>query len=142
MLRSEDDRIALVQALRSGVIDAVVSDHHAVIVDQKRVPFDEAEFGAIQLPTAFSALKNFTGLNSDQIVELLSVRNRATFGIDMNPIDLNSRADLTLYLPDELLQPSMPFSQELSPFMEHPLEGKAVGIIHGQRCILNNEYLG
>lgn len=142
VLRTEEDRIALVQALRSGVIDAVVSDHHAVIVDQKRVPFDEAEFGSIQLPTAFSALKKFTGLSSDQVVELLSVRNRVTFDIEMNPIDLNSRADLTLYLPNEILETTLPFSKELSPFMEHALEGKAVGIIHGQRCILNNEYLG
>ena len=54
-LRGEDDRLALIAALRDGVIDVIVSDHNPQDVETKRLPFGEAEFGAIGLETLLSA---------------------------------------------------------------------------------------
>ncbi len=54
-LRSEDDRLALVQAVAEGLIDVVVSDHDPQDVDVKRLPFSEAAFGAIGLETMLAA---------------------------------------------------------------------------------------
>ncbi len=45
-LRAEDERLALVDALASGLIDVLVSDHNPQDVEAKRVPFSEAEYGA------------------------------------------------------------------------------------------------
>jgi dihydroorotase len=126
----------LVNALKNGVIDAIVSDHQAVILDSKRVPFDEADFGCLQLQTAFAALKKYSGLSSDQVVEWLSVRNRATFQIPMRPIDIDVAADLTLYLTEEKT-PTESLPKYLSPFVNDQLTGRAVGIIRGNQFILN-----
>src|SRR5262249_42349094 len=54
-LRHENERRALVAALASGLIDVVVSDHNPQDVETKRLPFAEAEVGAIGLETMLSA---------------------------------------------------------------------------------------
>jgi len=55
-LRSEDDRVALVEALRDGTIDCIATDHAPHSREEKMVPFEEAPMGTIGLETAFAAL--------------------------------------------------------------------------------------
>lgn len=55
-LREESDRKALVAALKSGLVDAVATDHAPHLVEEKDVPYEEAAFGVIGLETAFSVL--------------------------------------------------------------------------------------
>jgi dihydroorotase len=55
-LRSEADRRALVEALRSGVIDCVATDHAPHARHEKEVPFEQAAMGTTGLETAFAAL--------------------------------------------------------------------------------------
>ncbi|MBC7767781.1 MAG: dihydroorotase [Phycisphaerales bacterium] len=50
-LRSEDDRVALVQAVSDGLIDVIVSGHDPQQAEDKRLPFEEAAFGAVGLET-------------------------------------------------------------------------------------------
>ena len=50
-LRAEDDRLAMIEALRDGTIDIVVSSHDPQDVDTKRLPFADAADGAIGLET-------------------------------------------------------------------------------------------
>ena len=54
-LRAEDDRVALVEAVASGLIDIVMSDHNPQDVETKRLPFAEAAPGAIGLETMLTA---------------------------------------------------------------------------------------
>ncbi len=55
-LRTEDDRRALIEGLRSGVIDCVATDHAPHARDEKEVPFEQAPMGTTGLETAFAAL--------------------------------------------------------------------------------------
>ena len=55
-LRAESDRLALVAALRSGLVDCLATDHAPHASEEKDVPFEEAPFGCIGLETAFSVL--------------------------------------------------------------------------------------
>jgi dihydroorotase len=55
-LRSEGDRRALIEALRSGLIDCVATDHAPHARHEKEVPFELAAMGTTGLETAFSAL--------------------------------------------------------------------------------------
>ena len=54
-LRTEDDRRALVEAVASGLIDVIMSDHNPQDVEVKRLPFAEAAAGAIGLETMLPA---------------------------------------------------------------------------------------
>jgi dihydroorotase len=55
-LRAESDRQALIEALRSGVIDCVATDHAPHARHEKEVPFEQAPMGTIGLETAFAAI--------------------------------------------------------------------------------------
>src|SRR6202040_41006 len=54
-LRPEEDLLALVAAVASGLIDVVMSDHNPQDVEVKRLPFAEAASGAIGLQTMLPA---------------------------------------------------------------------------------------
>jgi dihydroorotase len=55
-LRAESDRLALIEALRSGTIDCVATDHAPHAREEKEQPFELAPMGVTGLETAFAAL--------------------------------------------------------------------------------------
>jgi dihydroorotase len=77
-LRSEADRRALVEGLRSGVIECVATDHAPHAVHEKEVPFEQAPMGTTGLETAFAAL--YTELVLRGELELAVVVERMTAG--------------------------------------------------------------
>jgi dihydroorotase len=99
-LRSEDDRHALVTALRDGTIAAVATDHAPHAAEEKEAPFESAPFGVVGLETAFSAL--YTHLVQPGLLELetllarMSAGPAAIFGLDRPRVAVGARANLTL----------------------------------------------
>jgi dihydroorotase len=77
-LRTEDDRRALVEALRVGLIDCVATDHAPHAGHEKEVPFEQAPMGTTGLETAFAAL--FTELVRPGELELGTLIERLTAG--------------------------------------------------------------
>jgi dihydroorotase len=77
-LRTEVDRQALVEGLRTGVIDCVATDHAPHARHEKEVPFEQAAMGTTGLETAFAAL--FTELVLPGELELDVVIERMTAG--------------------------------------------------------------
>jgi dihydroorotase len=55
-LRAESDRRALIEAVRSGVIECIATDHAPHARHEKEVPFEQAPMGTIGLETAFAAI--------------------------------------------------------------------------------------
>src|SRR6266496_3893041 len=55
-LRSREDRLALLAALRDGTISAIATDHAPHARHEKEVPFEAAPFGVTGLETAFASL--------------------------------------------------------------------------------------
>jgi dihydroorotase len=55
-LRSDDDRQALIDAVRSGVLDCIATDHAPHAREEKEQPFEVAPMGVTGLETAFAAL--------------------------------------------------------------------------------------
>jgi dihydroorotase len=77
-LRSEDDRQALIDALRSGLIDCVATDHAPHSREEKEQPFELAPMGVTGLETAFASLH--TGLVLPGVIELPPLLERMTCG--------------------------------------------------------------
>jgi dihydroorotase len=98
-LRTEQDRQALIEGLRSGVIDCVATDHAPHARDEKDVPFEQAPMGTTGLETAFPAL--YTNLVLPGVLPLGLVVDRMTAGaalldLPVPVIERGRRADLTL----------------------------------------------
>jgi dihydroorotase len=77
-LRNESDRRALVDGLRSGLIDCVATDHAPHAHHEKEVPFEQAPMGTTGLETAFAAL--YTELVLPGELDLEIVIERMTSG--------------------------------------------------------------
>ncbi|WP_299287047.1 dihydroorotase [uncultured Mucilaginibacter sp.] len=98
-LRTQEDVNALLQGLRDGTIDAIVSQHTPHEVEFKEVEFEVAEFGMIGLQTAFSlAVK--AGLSLELIVEKMAVNPRKIIGIKEASIAEGEMANLVLLNPN------------------------------------------
>ena len=98
-LRSEDDRQALVDGLRSGAIDCVATDHAPHAREEKEQPFELAPMGVTGLETAFAALH--TDLVEPGIVGLAVLVERMTaggapFGLPVPTLAPGSPANVTL----------------------------------------------
>jgi dihydroorotase len=82
-LRAEDDRLAMIEALRDGTIDIIVSSHDPQDVDTKRLPFADAEAGAIGLETLLGAalrLHHNGDVPLSRLVEALTAAPARFFG--------------------------------------------------------------
>ncbi len=102
-LRSEDDRQALIEGVRSGTIDCVATDHAPHAPEEKEVPFEQAAMGVTGLETAFSVLH--TDLVLPGVLDLSLVVERMTaggiaFGIEPPRIEAGATANLTLIDPE------------------------------------------
>jgi dihydroorotase len=98
-LRGEADRQALIEALRSGAIDCVASDHAPHAREEKEQPFELAPMGVTGLETAFAALH--TGLVLPGVLDLSLLVERMTaggqpFGLPVPRIERGAPADICL----------------------------------------------
>ncbi len=99
-LRSEDDRTALLGALRDGTIEAVATDHAPHARHEKEVPWEAAPFGVTGLETAFSVLYTRlvrTGvLRLETVLERMSAGPARVYGLPRPRIAVGERANLVL----------------------------------------------
>jgi dihydroorotase len=77
-LRSDSDRRTLIEALRSGAIDCIATDHAPHAREEKEQPFELAPMGVTGLETAFAALHS--GLVVPGVIELSLLIERMTAG--------------------------------------------------------------
>jgi dihydroorotase len=100
-LRSEADRQALIDGLRSGSIDCVATDHAPHPREDKEVPFEQAAMGTIGLETAFAALH--TELVLPGVLDLATVVARLSGGaapLGFEPSSLLPGSEANLVLAD------------------------------------------
>jgi dihydroorotase len=77
-LRTEVDRMALIEAIRTGVIDCIATDHAPHAREDKDVPFEQAAMGTTGLETAFAAL--YTHLVLPGLLDLATLVERLAAG--------------------------------------------------------------
>jgi len=120
----------MVEALAEGVIDVIVSDHDPQDVETKRLPFSEAEAGAIGVETMLSAGLRLVSAGSVSLPRLLaamSTRPAEILGIAGGRLALGAPADLIRFDPDEpfVLDPATLHSRcRNTPFDEARMEGR------------------
>jgi dihydroorotase len=98
-LRTEADRQALIEGLRSGIVDCIATDHAPHARDEKEVPFEQAPMGTTGLETAFAAVHS--ELVVPGVLDLATVVERMTaggesFGIPAPRVRVGEEANLVL----------------------------------------------
>lgn len=138
-LRSENDRRALIEAVASGLIDIVMSDHDPQDVETKRLPFAEAAPGAVGLETMLVAglrLVHSGDLDWITLIRAMSTRPADLLGLPGGSLRPGSVADVIVIDPDVpwVLDPLELHSLcKNTPFDEARFTGRVVRTIVGGR---------
>jgi dihydroorotase len=141
-LRGEEDRLALVEGLKDGTIDAIASDHAPHHQDEKLVEFDEAPFGITGLETSVAlVMDRFVRpgvVTPARFVELMSRNPARILGIAKGTLAAGADADVTILDPDA--ERTVDVTRLLSksrntPFNGWTLRGWPVATIVGGRLV-------
>ena len=77
-LRTEDDRLALLEGLRDGTVECIATDHAPHAREEKEVPFELAPMGTTGLETSFGVL--YTDLVCPGVLPLSLVVDKLSSG--------------------------------------------------------------
>ncbi len=135
-LRTEADRLALIEGLRDGTIDAVATDHAPHASSEKEVPFEEAPRGVIGLETAASVVHGTVGLEPVDFFDRMSVRPAAIGALAQHGrwIEPGIPANLVVFDPSSRWTPDGFASKSAnSPWIGETLEGRVHTTIYGGR---------
>jgi dihydroorotase len=142
-LRTKDDVVAIKEALRDGIIDAIATDHAPHTIDEKEVEYTEAPFGIVGLETAVGlslALVDEGYLTYYQLIEAMSTKPRRILSLPPIRIAEGEMANLTLIDPaKEWIVDCELFRSKSknSPFNGRHLKGKAIGIINNGKVLVH-----
>jgi len=96
-LRTELDRLALVQGVLDGTIDAIMSNHCPDDIESKNVEFEYATFGAATLPSFFNMMLDTFGSDFNKIVETLVNGANKIYNMPERNFEVGSMADFTIF---------------------------------------------
>ncbi|MEZ5764145.1 MAG: dihydroorotase [Xanthobacteraceae bacterium] len=140
-LRSEDDRLALARAVETGLIDTIISDHNPQDVETKRLPFAEAESGAIGLETMLPAglrLVHNGEVGLKALIRAMSTRPAELLGLPGGTLRPGAPADIVIIDLDTpwIVDPAkLRSSCKNTPFDEAKFTGGAVRTIASGRTV-------
>jgi dihydroorotase len=128
-LGNEGDRLALIEAIKTGVIDAIAVDHQAFTYEEKTQTFAETPPGAIGyeliLPCLWQNLVETGQLKPSQLWPALSTNARRCLGLSPD----NSRKILfDPHHPWTVQRGAMETSAYNSPWWGHELKGKVIAV--------------
>ncbi|MBI3649871.1 MAG: dihydroorotase [Acidobacteria bacterium] len=145
-LRSEEDRLALIEACADGTIDAIATDHAPHHADEKMLEFDRAPFGVIGLETAlgacFKVLVESGAVSVMRLVEMLTVGAARVFALPRGTLQKGAIADLTIFNPDAVwtVDPvKFKSKSRNTPFANWTLRGKVIATFVAGREVYRAE---
>ena len=101
-LRAEEDRVATVEAVRSGLLDIISSMHTPQDEESKRLPFEEAASGAVALETLLPAalrLYHADMLDLPTLFRAMALNPARRLGLPGGRLSAGAPADLVLFDP-------------------------------------------
>lgn len=132
-LRSNEDVMALREALKDGTVGIIATDHAPHGIDEKNCEYDKAAFGIVGLETAF-ALGNTTlvdgrWLTLDELIEKMTINPAKLLGINKGSIEVGKVADIVIIDPDyvyEIDAKSFKSKGKNTPFDGYKVKGRII----------------
>ncbi len=135
-LRTEEDRMALIQGLADGTLDMIATDHAPHAQNEKARPIESAPSGMIGLETALGlVIKNVVKpgyVSLMQILKALTCNPASLYSLNVGKIEVGAVADLVLFDENEEWEITDDFASKShnSPFIGQ----KVVGCVHKTIC--------
>ena len=137
-IRSEEDRLALIEGIKDGTIDMIATDHAPHTAAEKSRGLEGSLMGVVGLETAFSVLYTKlvkTGvITLEKLIELMSINPRKRFSLpeteDFCVFDLNEEYTVN---PDEFLSMG-----KATPFQDEKLFGVCKLTVADKNIVFGN----
>ena len=137
-IRSEQDRLALIEGLKDGTIDMIATDHAPHSLEEKSKGLEKSAMGVVGLETAFSVI--YTNLvktkiiTLEKLIEVMSINPRRRFGLadtnDFCVFDLNTEYTVD---PEKFLS-----NGKATPFKDQKLYGVCRLTVKDDNIVYNN----
>lgn len=141
-LRSKEDVAAIKEGLKSGVIDAIASDHAPHTENEKDIEFDRAEFGKIGLESGLAVcvleLIEKEILDWPELVKKISLAPARILGINKGSLGIGQDADITIVDPTKefvLAKDNIVSKSKNSPFVGRRVRGAVEYTILGGKIV-------
>ena len=141
-LRSEDDRLAIIEGIQDGTIDAIASDHRARSKDTKVQPFSAASVGASGIETLFSITLDLVHkkiIDINKAISFLTINPAKILGIASPSLEEEKVADFIVFdenEPHTIKQENLKTSP--TPFDGNKVHGKILATyINGEVAFMN-----
>ena len=144
-LRSEDDRMAMIDAVASGVIDIICSMHTPQDEESKRLPFEEAASGAVALETLLPAalrLVHAGYLDLPTLFRALALNPATRLGLPCGRLSVGAPADLVLFDPDApfvMDRTTLQSKSKNTPFDGERMQGKVLATYVAGKPVFERE---
>ncbi|MGZ2256710.1 dihydroorotase [Roseobacter sp. A03A-229] len=136
-LRDEQDRLAVAEAVKSGLIDVISSMHTPQDEESKRLPFEEAASGAVALETLLPAAMRLyhAGLiDLPTLWRAMSFNPARRLGLTCGRLTVGAPADLVLFDPDApflMDRTTLRSKSQNTPFDGARMQGKVLSTFVG-----------
>lgn len=144
-LRSETDRLAMVEAVATGLIDIISSMHTPQDEESKRLPYEEAASGAVALETFLPAamrLYHAGHLTLPQLFRAMALNPARRLGLPQGRLSVGAPADLVLFDPDApfvLDRFKLKSKSKNTPFDGQRMEGRILRTFVGGKQVFGAE---
>lgn len=137
-LRTKEDIKALLKGLKDGTIDIITSGHNPKHEDEKKVEYENAEFGISALDSAFSVARTATEktLSIEELVTKMSTNPRSLLAKKAMQIEEGAKANLCVFNPDETYvfnEEQMKSKSKITAFIGMKLKGKVVHVFNHKK---------
>ena len=131
-LRAEEDRLAVIDGMRDGTIDVIVSDHSPQDQESKRQPFIQAAPGIAGLETMLPLaleLHHNGSLPLTRVIEMMTAAPARLLGLDGGRLDAGAPADLIVIdvdTPWRISESGLVAKSKNTPFDGRPIQGRTL----------------
>jgi len=136
-LRDKTELTAMINALKDGTIDVLVTGHLPQDAESKVVEFDHADFGMINLQTFASQVSVLSKhVDIHELVEKFTRTPRTLLKLEHPTIEKDARANLTLFDPNEkwVFNESSNLSRsQNSPWLGKEIQGKVKAVFNNSK---------
>lgn len=128
-IRTEEDRLAIIEGLKDGTIDMIATDHAPHAKEEKDKPLTEAPSGMLgleaALPLCIEKLVKEAGMSMMEVLDKLTAKPAEMYNIDRGDLRVGGPADLVIFNPDEKWTVTgFQSKSQNSPFLGEELTGK------------------
>lgn len=133
-LRTEEDRLAIIEGLSDGTIDMIATDHAPHSAEEKAKTITEAPSGIIGLETSLAlgitSLVRTGKLSMPELIKKMSLNPARIYGLDKGTLEIGKDADLVIFDPEKRWTPKKYYSKASNtPFTGMELYGEVATVL-------------